>query len=631
MLGAIHLKTAESTNTWCDGEIALGRKLVSTVPEDRYDEQPVLTEDRRYLVVADLRLDDRDGLARELSRRPNDLANLSDAAVAALCLERWHEAAFDRLVGVFAIAAWDRRERRLLLARDFLGARPLFYHQGTRLFGFASMPAGLHALPQVPKGADYEAMVDALALFAPRSPRSPYRDIQRVMPGHYCVVDAKGEVRQTRFWRPNLEPLRLKTHADYVEGLREHLDQAVAAQLRGSGGRVAAHLTAGFDSSAVTTAAARLMQDEAGRITAFTACPREGYAAPGGLRAIADEGPIAAATAALYPNIEHVIVRTTGRSALDEIDRASTLYGGPMFNLCNLVWSDLIHDEAQRRGLKVLLTGTMGNASLSYSGRAALPELFAKGRLSDWLRLARAQRRSRLTHWRGVAWNTVAPWVPGPMFSALQRLSGRGGPDTSRYTALRRDLLRRLYAEAAAADTGDNLVQQSLDYFERPFQNGQAERLATLAGDPGPIYKGVLGWWGLDTRDPTADRRLVEFSLRIPTEQFMYGGVPKALIRNALAGRAPPEMLKVGPRGYQAADWHEELTRVRERLKMEVENIALHPETQDLIDVERLQSLVDNWPSDGWGREEVIADYRLSLLRAVSVANFVRRASGANY
>ena len=70
---------------------------------------------------------------------------------------------------------------------------------------------------------------------------------------------------------------------------------------------------------------------------------------------------------------------------------------------------------------------------------------------------------------------------------------------------------------------------------------------------------------------------------------------------------------------------------MRERLKAEVEAIELQPQTRELIDVERLQNLVDNWPTDGWDREDVIADYRLSLLRAVSVANFVRRASGANF
>jgi asparagine synthase (glutamine-hydrolysing) len=628
MLAAIHLRTAECSDTWADGEIALGRKLVATVPEDRYDEQPVASPSSRYLIAADLRLDDRAGLASDLGVPPAELAQIPDSALAARCLDRWHEEAFDRLVGVFAIAAWDRQEHRLILARDFLGSRPLFFHEGERLFAFASMPAGLHALPETPKAPDYETMAEVLALFQPRSTRSHYQGVQRVLPGHYCVVK-NGAVRHIRYWRPNLDLLQLKTHEDYVEGLRHHLDQAVAAQLRGSEDHVGSHLSSGFDSTAVTTSAAQLLKDRGGRVTAFTARPREGYASS--LRTIVDEGPIAAATAAFHRNIEHVEVRATGRTSLDEIDRASTLYGGAIFNLCNLLWIEAILDEARRRGLKVLLTGSIGNASISYAGDAALTELFAQGRIREWLRLVGGLRRRGLTRWRGAVWNTLAPWAPGPLYMRLESLFGGPQIENARYTSLRRDRLDKLYAEAAQEGVAPGLGRQSMDYWERPRRNGQAARLGMLTADNGAIHKGILGWWGVDYRDPTADRRLVEFSLRIPTLQFTHDGHPKALIRHALAGRVPQEMLEARRKGLQGADWHEDLTRLRDRLATEVQHIAERPDTAALIDVERLQRLVTDWPSEGWEREEAFADYRLSLLRAVSVANFVRRASGSNY
>ena len=629
MLAAIPLRTAEHTNCWVDGELAVGRNLLATVPEDRYDEQPVLSPSGRYVLVADLRLDDRASLARELSIAPSELARTADSALVGHCLDLWNEAAFDRLVGVFAIAAWDRREHRLILARDFLGLRPLYYHEGARLFAFASMPAGLHALSEVPKAPDYESMAEVLALFQPRTTRSHYHGVQRVMPGHFCIVGQDGAARQTRFWRPNLELLQLKSHEDYVEGLRHHLDQAVAAQLRGAEDHVASHLSAGFDSTAVTTSAARILHGQGRRITAFTACPRVGYSTS--RETVVDEGPFAAATAAFHPNIEHVVVRPTDRTSLDEIDRASTLYGGPIFNLCNLRWIEAILDEARARSLKVMLTGAMGNATLSYAGDAALTELFSQGRMGEWLQLANSLRRRRLTRWRGVAWNTLAPWLPGRVYASLQGLFGQRGLENARYTSLRRDRLEKLYAEAGQDGVAPRLGRQSMDYWERPRRQGQAARLGILTTDNGGIFKGFLGWWGVDYRDPTADRRLVEFSLRIPTVQFAYDGNPKALIRHALAGRVPQEMLEARRKGHQGADWHEDLTSLRDRLRVEVENMEQRTETAELIDVERLQRLVEEWPSEGWEREELKADYRMSLLRAVSVANFVRRASGANY
>src|SRR5690606_32994677 len=134
--------------------------------------------------------------------------------------------------------------------------------------------------------------------------------------------------------------------------------------------------------------------------------------------------------------------------------------------------------------------------------------------------------------WRGIVWNTAAPWVPGRAASRVARLFGHRGLDPSRFSALRPGLVERMYAKAAAtANASQPLAQQSLDVWDRPFRDGQLERLAMLAGDYGAIDKGVLAWWGIDTRGPTADRRLVEFSLCIPTEAFIHEGTPKALIR----------------------------------------------------------------------------------------------------
>jgi asparagine synthase (glutamine-hydrolysing) len=616
MLSAMFLRTAEHPTRWDGPDISLGHKLVSCVPEDRYDRQPVGGPEGRYVVVADLRLDNRAELVSDLGLRARDCEQLSDSALAALALETWDEGAFDRLVGVFAIAAWDARQRRLLLAKDILGHRPLYFHQAPGLTAFASMPSGLHALSEVPQGPDMESMAEFLSLLQPRSTRTFFAGVERVMPAHYCVLSG-GRATMTRYWRPRTTPVRMARHEDYVEGLRHHLDVAVAAQLRGNDGAVGAHLSGGLDSTAVATSAARLLAAGGGRVTAFTGCPRVGYGATGGMGALVDEGGLAAATAALHPNIEHVLVRGGGASPLDDLDRMATLYGRPILNICNMVWLDAINDAARQRGLKILLTGEFGNMSLSFSGVPALAEMAARRDLGGWFDLGRALVRRRAMRWPGVFLNTIAPWVPTPLFGRLLSIAKREGARLDRATALRAELLRKHHDQAAS------------ERF-RPARDGAADRFLTAPVDTGGFSKGVLAWWGLDERDPTADRRLVEFSLTVPTEQFIHGGEPKALIKHVLAGRAAPEVLDSRQKGYQAADWHERLDAARGRLEDEVERIGMVDETRRLIDVERLQRLLRQWPHDGWERPGVVADYRLSLLRAISAANFVRRASGSN-
>ncbi len=148
-------------------------------------------------------------------------------------------------------------------------------------------------------------------------------------------------------------------------------------------------------------------------------------------------------------------------------------------------------------------------------------------------------------------------------------------------------------------------------------------------GDRGAGQKGVLAGWGIDVRDPTADRRLVEFCLAVPTEQFLRDGQPRALARRALADRLPAAVLEASGKGYQAADWHEGLGADRAGLAEEVERLEASG-VSGLIATERMRRLMEDWPQSGWERHSVAQSYRLAMLRGVSAGHFLRRAAGAN-
>src|SRR5690606_13893030 len=120
-------------------------------------------------------------------------------------------------------------------------------------------------------------------------------------------------------------------------------DLATRAQLRGTNGRIGAHLSGGLDSSAVTATAARLLAPSGGKVIAFTAVPREGFTA-GHPRRLVDEGPLAAETAAMYGNIEQVFIRSGHVSPLAGLDRMFFLYDRPILNPANWVWMAAIHD-----------------------------------------------------------------------------------------------------------------------------------------------------------------------------------------------------------------------------------------------------------------------------------------------
>jgi asparagine synthase (glutamine-hydrolysing) len=603
---------------WSDGVAALGRRLHPRLPEDRFDRGPAVAANGRLALVADVRLDNRDEIEAALGLGGEAARRTSDAALLLAALERWEEAALDRLVGDFAFALWDGEKRRLLLGRDYAGHRPLHYHRGAGFVAFGSMPKGLHALPEIPYRLNEEAALGFLALMPESGSATLFEGVERVEPGHVVAVTPAG-LTPRKYWRPRLDPIALPSAGDYQAAMRERLDQAVAACLRGAGDRVGAHLSAGLDSSAVAATAARLLRPSDGWVVAYTAVPREGYDGPFVPNTIGDEGALAAATAAMHPNIDHVLIRTAGRTPLDHLDRQFLLYERPVLNLCNATWADAINDDARARGLSVLLTGQMGNMSFSYAGMEHLPDLLARFRL---LRLA----STALALFRGgtragtIAAQTVGPFLPRPLWRAIGRLRG-GGKGLADYSLVR--------AEEAALQ--ERAGRRGLDLSYRPRRDPVGTRLWVLARtDPGTLNKGTLAGWGLDMRDPTADRRLMEFCLRVPAEQYLRGGMPRALARQGLSDRLPDAVLNERLKGLQASDWHEGLAAARPALAEAVEALARSPAAAAALDLERLRHLLADWPEGRWADKQVVQNYRLALLRGVAAGHFIRKVTGSN-
>ena len=182
----------QQSRDWTNGPLAMGRQLFSLLPEDSRDFGPQIGGDGSLIVVADVRLDNRDELAAALAIAPSLRDTMPDAGILMKGVEAWGHEVIDRLVGDFAIVFWDDRRQQLVLARDFLGQRPLHYHRGRDFFAFASMPKGLHALAEVPYVPSQTAMTKFLALLPESGADSYFEGVEKVQPGHSLSYSKEG-------------------------------------------------------------------------------------------------------------------------------------------------------------------------------------------------------------------------------------------------------------------------------------------------------------------------------------------------------------------------------------------------------------------------------------------------------
>lgn len=610
------------------GELALGIQLARMVPEDRYDRQPLTGADGGLFLVADARIDNRPELAETLGLDAERTRAMCDADYILAAWERWGEDALERLKGSYAFALWDARARVLRLIRDPLGQRPLFVHRDAGRVLFASMAKGLHALPDIPRAPDVERIRDHIALLPHVGPRSFFAGIERIEPGHMLRIRGDGRVETIDWYdRAKDRSPRFTRLDDYVDAFRALFDRAVADALRTTGD-VASHLSAGRDSGLVAVSAAAQLGQNGRRLTAYTHIPLPGANLPPVAGRFGNEGPAAARTAALHANIDHVLVDCAKRMVGDEFDADFFHYEYPMLNPTNKLWDSEIARQAAARGASLLLSGQFGNMTVSTLGTQRLAELVASGRLLTWAREVAALRRNGHDRLRGLLSVSLVPHLPMPIVILLRRLFGRQDYVLSEYTALRGEVAQspafRAHIDAMGFDT--RFRAWGNVHAVRRMVLWRVDYLAQHA-------KGILASTGLDTRDPTADLRLVEFLSGVPTELFLRDGQIAWLFKKAFGDRLPSETVEGRTKGLQSADWPTRMRQALPMLKVELERARHSPTALALMDMDGLLADASAFPEQDAGLErgEAQMRYHMRLTRGLSVAHFLRKLEGGNH
>ncbi len=235
-----------------EGPVGLAHARLSIIDIAGGD-QPIHNEDQTVWVVFNGEIFNYLELRRELSARGHRFYTRSDTEVIVHAYEEYGQDFVRHLNGQFAIALWDRRRQHLVLARDRVGIRPLFY---TRLGGsllFASEVKSLFAHAEVPRRLNPTALGELFTYWSPLAPASIFEDIYSLPPGHTLTADAQGRVSVDCYWDwvfPDRGAPDARSLPEAVEGLREHLSQAVRLQVRADV-PVGAYASGGLDSSVI--------------------------------------------------------------------------------------------------------------------------------------------------------------------------------------------------------------------------------------------------------------------------------------------------------------------------------------------------------------------------------------------
>lgn len=492
----------DDSGTWLDTHVALGHRRLAVI-DPAGGAQPMAAE--QAVLAYNGEIYNFHELREELEGRGHRFATHCDTEVILRGYLEWKDAVVDRLNGIFAFAIWDSRLEQLLLVRDRLGVKPLYYYPTESGVLFGSEPKAILANPLARAQASREELCDAL-LFLRTPGRVPFRGMREVRPGHLLRV-GRGSIDETCYWRLEARP-HPHDREQTIAHIRALLDDIVARQMM-SDVPLCCLLSGGLDSSAVAALAQRASKDRLSTFVVDFVGHTEGFQADP-IRPSPD-GPFAREVADFIGSDHHTIMLDKGR-LLDPQVREAVLNAWDLpFNFADLDIS-----------LYLLFAGVREHATVALSGEAA-DELFG-----------------------GYLWFSDEKAMASETFPWLELAAHRGLDPRTLFKPGFMDKLR-------LADYQADLYREALAEVPRlPGESGREARLREIA------YLTLTRWLpillekkdrasmavGLEGRVPFCDHRLVEYVFNIPWAMKQSFVLEKGLLREAVRDVLPVSVIE---------------------------------------------------------------------------------------
>ena len=511
-------------SSWTEGPAAMAQLMMRITREDGFDAQPV--HDGPCTLVADARLDNREALAEMLELAPDELADLPDSALIMRAWRRWGDATPERLLGDFVFAVWDADARTLTLARDHMGQRHVFFHEGEGFFAFATEIKGLWALPDVPRELIEASFVagpplrDAVEVDA-----TVYAGIRALPGGSIGRLDAAGRFAWRRYWQPRADPAHAgQDEAYYIRAYREVLAEAVACRLRRAVHPAGLFMSGGFDTGAICALAGPVLAPQGRKLVAAASVMPEGY-----------EGAVPQCrhwVEVCRRAMPHLDVRYVVPDGLDIFTRMEEGFlATDMAHSPNRYLTDALFEAVRAGGARIVMDGFGGDYTVNPRGQNAVARLLVRGK---WRRFfaeyAAVKRRLRLDTRRALVRHVLYPLLPGWLARARANRAN-GLPLSGPTRPLARPMLeleRRAPRRRRPSPIGD----------PREVMLDALRRLQDAPAIGGSI---PAAWHGLEFTQPFHDKRVVEFGLAIPEDLYLKDGKERWLARKALADLYPAE------------------------------------------------------------------------------------------
>jgi asparagine synthase (glutamine-hydrolysing) len=536
MTDVIAHRGPDQAGIWCDEHVSLGHRRLSIIDLSEAGRQPMPNEDDGVQVVFNGEIYNFAEIRQELEAKGHVFKSHSDTEVIIHGYEEWGFDVVHKFIGMFGIALWDSKKKRLWLVRDRIGIKPLYYYHKNGRFLFGSEIKCILEDPQVARQVNHAALYAYLGFEFVPAPQTAFADVHKIPAGHWAVLE-NGQLRIEEYWDLKM-PERgvVRSEGEMVERIRDLIDDAVKLRLI-SDVPLGAFLSGGLDSSTIV---AMMAKHWPGKVKTFTiGFPDKTFSELDYAQTVAD-----------HFGTEHRVL------IIDEMDAASIEKSiwhldEPMTDLSSIPLMFICQKAKQY--VTVCLSGEGGDEVFIGYDR------FKAAKIAGFLNfLPKWVRHDLVGKWaKGLE---DRPEKKGPVNMFKRFIEGSLLPEEAMHLRwqyfMDPRLEQHLFTDAYKAQVPFDPFARVRDYQAKCTTKDVVNREAYLdtrfmMSDSVLMKADKMSMASaLEIRVPLLDHRLVEYLGTVPGNQKLRGMTTKYIFRKALEGILPKEIVWRGKQGY---------------------------------------------------------------------------------
>lgn len=562
--------------------------------ESKYETLPFHDKEKMQYYNGDVYLDNRNELLEELQIPKEDWGMIADGTLWKMAYQKWKKKCVNHIRGSYVLMVYDKEKQEIICIRDATGNRCIYYTFEDGQFYFSSLLKSIIYARKKKTEINQRWICDFLALdqlaMTTECRETPYEGIYKLEPAQIVTITLKDGVVGKDYWNPlsHLSTLKLKSDEEYGGRFLELFQDAVNCNLRARG-EIGILLSGGLDSTATAAISAPILKKQKKKLQSFTSIPEDGYELEQKRYYIENESSNVQILETYLENLQCNFLDMEGQNCWDDKAEMLEIYEMPYKALQNVSWINESAKKAREKGCSIMLTGQFGNSTISFGYEEVhYQTLLKSGRLLKLkYEIDRLHKRIPLISRKKVWQDVLKELIPYKI-----RLSFLKEKDMFENVLISGEKIKKYQIEKRFQKRGLNMPIKK-QYTWKQFKTFiiMKEAMSQI----GEMETKVSLKHGILIKDPSRDKRVIEFCLSLPSDQFVRDGISRRLIRIYMKEQLPEEILnELYKRGKQSADWMYRLQKRWAVIYADMKEVFNKEKVKEYFDEEKVNRVLEH-------------------------------------